>query len=563
MSEEYTEIKIEQYIRKSSRDNSGKPGGNGSNNWVIYLMPLILAGVAILFYNIGASNFRSEEAIEREEKVSRITEIIQIIEDNYVDTVDAEELYLSSINGMLDKLDPHSVFIPAEDVEASNEQLQGHFGGVGIRFIILRDTLMVTNVIEGGPAAAAGIIGGDRIVAVDEDNIAGIGIDIEGVHDRLKGEYGSPIKVTIKRSGKTELRDFEFQRGDIPLYSVDAAYMVNAEVGIIKISSFSNFTDTEFDKAVTKLKEQGMKKVIIDLRYNGGGYMHTAINVADEFLKDGKLVVYTQGTHVDKQETFATKFGQCENMPVAILINSSTASASEIVSGALQDNDRAIIIGRRSFGKGLVQRPMALPDGSELRLTVSRYYTPTGRSIQKPYGEGIDYEADFYERYENGELQEMDSSIFENAPKFITPKGKTVYGGGGIMPDIFVPIDTSGGSLYLTNVNYSNAYRDFCFDYLDKNRSKFDVFKTDEQFNKKFNISDALLEEFIAYAEKQHDIKPLRSDIEKSKARLKSNLKAELGTYLFEFSARYLVNIPFDNEIQVAIKALEEPEREI
>lgn len=563
MSEEYTEIKIEHYVKKGGNRSSDGSNGNGSNNWLIYIMPLLLAGVAVLFYNIGASKFKSEEAVKREEQVSRISEIIQIVEDNYVDSVDAEALYLSSINGMLEKLDPHSVYIPAEDVEASNEQLQGHFGGVGIRFIILRDTLMVTNVIEGGPAEKAGIKGGDRIIEVDDENIAGIKLNIEGVHDRLKGDYGSPIKLTVKRRGSDDLLKFDFQRGDIPLYSVDAAYMVTDEIGIIKISSFSGYTDTEFDKAVTRLKKKGMKKVIVDLRYNGGGYMHTAINVADEFLKDGKLIVYTQGTHVEKQETFATNFGQCENMPVAVLINSSTASASEIVSGALQDNDRAIIIGRRSFGKGLVQRPMELPDGSELRLTISRYYTPTGRSIQKPYGEGIDYEADFYERYENGELQEIDSAIFENAPKFTTPKGKIVYGGGGIMPDVFVPIDTTGGSYYLSNINYSDAYRNFCFDYLDKHRADFDKYKTDEQFNMEFNVSDGLLQEFVNYASKYEDIAPIEKDIEYSKPRLKSNLKAELATYLFEFSARYLVNIPYDKEIQVAIKQLEEPEREL
>lgn len=561
MSEEYTEIKIEHYIQKGSKDPSGGSNGNGSNNWIIYIMPLLLAGVAVLFYNIGASEYKSEETIQREKQFSRISEIIQLVQDNYVDSVDAEALYISSINGMLQKLDPHSVYIPKEDVEASNEQLQGHFGGVGIRFIILRDTLMVTNVVAGGPAEKAGIKGGDRIIAVDKENIASIGIDIEGVHDRLKGAFGSPISLTVLREGSE--KKINFQRGDIPLYSVDAAYMVTDDIGIIKVSSFSNFTDTEFDKAVTDLKKQGMKKVIVDLRYNGGGYMHTAINMADEFLKNGELIVYTQGVHVAKQETFATGFGQCENMPVAVLINSSTASASEIVSGALQDNDRAIIIGRRSFGKGLVQRPMQLQDSSELRLTISRYYTPTGRSIQKPYGGDIDYEADFYDRYENGELQEMDSSIFENAPKFTTPKGKIVYGGGGIMPDIFVPIDTTGGSFYLTSVNYSEAYRNFCFDYLDQHRKDFDKYKTDIQFNEQFNVSDALLDEFVDYCNKYEKIFPIAKDIAHSKARLKSNLKAELGTYLYEFSARYLVNIPFDKEIQVAIEKLGKSGKEL
>jgi carboxyl-terminal processing protease len=478
-----------------------------------------------------------------------------MVEASYVDSVDVEELYESSINGMLKKLDPHSVYIPKENVEESNEQLQGHFGGVGIRFIILRDTLMITNVITGGPSQKAGLKSGDRIVKVNDENIASIGIDIEGVHERLKGTFASNVTLGIFRLDKKKIIDYPIQRGDIPLPSVDAAYNIGDGIGVIKINSFSSLTDVEFDEAVTKLKKQGVKKLIMDLRHNGGGYMHTAINVADEFLSNGKLIVYTEGVNSPKYETFATSFGQCENMPLAILINSGSASASEIVSGALQDNDRAIIVGRRSFGKGLVQRPFDLPDGSELRLTVSRYYTPTGRSIQKPYGEGIDYGNDIYDRYENGELQEIDSSIFENAPKFTTPKGKTVYGGGGIMPDVFVPIDTAGSSLYLTALNYSEAYRNFCFDYLDQHRKDF-TYRDEEEFNNLFSVSDQLLDEFLTYAEDIEDIKKDLSDLKKSKYRIVSYLKAELATYLYDGSARYLINVPLDKEIQVAIQEL-------
>jgi carboxyl-terminal processing protease len=558
MSEEYSEIKVEQYIRKeyssnSPRNNGG--GGNGAPNWIIYSIPLLLVLVAALFYNIGASKFKTAETIEREEKLTRLSEVIQMVELSYVDSVDVEALYESSINGMLKKLDPHSVYIPKEDVEQSNEQLQGHFGGVGIRFIILRDTLMITNVIEGGPSQKAGLKSGDRIVKVNDENIASIGLDIEGVHERLKGTFASNVTLSVYRLDKKKIIDFPIQRGDIPLPSVDAAYLIEDGIGVIKINSFSSLTDVEFDEAITKLKKQGVKKIIMDLRHNGGGYMHTAINVADEFLSNGKLIVYTEGVNSPKYETFATSFGQCENMPLAILINSGSASASEIVSGALQDNDRAIIIGRRSFGKGLVQRPFDLPDGSELRLTVSRYYTPTGRSIQKPYGEGIDYGNDIYDRYENGELQEIDSSIFENAPKFTTPKGKTVYGGGGIMPDVFVPIDTAGSSLYLTALNYSDAYRNFCFDYLDKHRKDF-TYRDEVEYNNKFNVSDQLLEEFLTYAEENEGIKKDPSDLKKSKYRIVSYLKSELATYLYDGSARYLVNIPLDKEIQVAIQEL-------
>lgn len=557
MSEEYSEIKVEQYIRKEYSSNSPRNsgGGNGAPNWIIYSIPLLLVLVAVLFYNIGASKFKTADTIEREEKLSRLSEVIQMVESNYVDSVDVEELYASSINGMLKKLDPHSVYIPKEDVEQSNEQLQGHFGGVGIRFIILRDTLMITNVIDGGPSQKAGLRSGDRIVSVNDENIASIGIDIEGVHERLKGTYASNVTLGIYRLNDKKIKDYSILRGDIPLPSIDAAYLIEDGIGVIKINSFSSLTDVEFDEAASKLKKQGVKKLIMDLRYNGGGYMHTAINVADEFLTNGKLVVYTEGVNSPKYETFATSFGQCENMPLAVLINSGSASASEIVSGALQDNDRAIIIGRRSFGKGLVQRPFELPDGSELRLTVSRYYTPTGRSIQKPYGEGIDYGSDIYDRYENGELQEIDSTIFENAPKFTTPKGKTVYGGGGIMPDVFVPIDTAGSSLYLTALNYSEAYRNFCFDYLDQHRSEFE-YRDEVEYNEKFNVSDELLNEFLTYAEENEDIKKDLSDLKQSKFRIVSYLKAELATYLYDGSARYLVNLPLDREVQVAVQEL-------
>ncbi len=557
MSEDYSEIKVEQYIRKEYSSNSPRNngGGNGVPNWIIYSIPLLLVLVAVLFYNIGASKFKTSETVEREEKLSRLSEVIQMVESNYVDSVDVEDLYASSINGMLKKLDPHSVYIPKEDVEQSNEQLQGHFGGVGIRFIILRDTLMITNVIDGGPSQMAGLKSGDRIVKVNDENIASIGIDIEGVHERLKGTFASNVILGIYRLEDKKITNYSILRGDIPLPSVDAAYLIEDGIGVIKINSFSSLTDVEFDEAATKLKKQGAKKLIMDLRHNGGGYMHTAINVADEFLSNGKLIVYTEGVNSPKYETFATSFGQCENMPLAVLINSGSASASEIVSGALQDNDRAIIIGRRSFGKGLVQRPFELPDGSELRLTVSRYYTPTGRSIQKPYGEGIDYGNDIYDRYENGELQHIDSSVFENAPKFTTPKGKTVYGGGGIMPDVFVPIDTAGSSLYLTALNYSDAYRNFCFDYLDQHRDEFD-YEDEEEYNRKFNVSDELLEEFLTYAEENEDIKKDPSDLKKSKYRIVSYLKAELATYLYDGAARYLVNVPLDKEIQVAIQEL-------
>jgi carboxyl-terminal processing protease len=557
MSEENEDIKIEHYLVKSNKadgriDNTGE---SESRNWSAILSPLLIVIVAIVFYNLGAGKISSPESKLREERISKLHEIIQLIENNYVDSVAIDNLYQSSIDGMLLELDPHSAYIPIEDVELNHEELQGHFGGVGIRFIILRDTLMVTSVIDGGPAKKAGIKSGDRIIQVDDEKIASIGLDIKGVHDRLKGPFDSEIKVIVLRNGVKKPLEFPIKRGQIPLPSIDAAFVVEDDIGIIKIGNFSNNTDKEFAAAVKQLKAQGAKKLILDLRNNGGGYMHTAISVADEFLRKNELIVFTQGLHQPKEETFATAYGNCEDMPLVVLINSASASASEIVSGALQDNDRALIIGRRSFGKGLVQRPMQLTDGSELRLTVSRYYTPTGRSIQKPYGKGIDYDAEFFERYENGELQHIDSAFFKDAPKYTTKKGKTVYGGGGIMPDIFVPIDTSGSSLYFTTLTYTEAFRNFCFDYLDKHRSKL-IFNSQEEFNNGFVVSDKLLEEFLAYADSTEDIKRDEYGYLRSKERMRNYLKGEMSTYFFDFSARFYISIPFDTEVQVAIEEL-------
>jgi carboxyl-terminal processing protease len=554
--DENEEIKVEQYILGPKSLEPKKPvDGIDNRNWAALLSPIIVVIVAIVFYNLGAGKFSNKDFQAREEQISKLHEVIQMIEENYVDSVEVENLYKTSIEGMLKQLDPHSAYIPIEDVEASQEELQGHFAGVGIRFLILRDTLMVSSVVEGGPAQMAGIKSGDRIIKVDDEVIASKGLTIEGVHDRLKGKPETKILISVIRKEQKKPIIIPVTRGIIPLPSVDAAYKIEGDIGIIKISNFSNNTDSEFSNAVKDLKSQGVTKLIVDLRNNGGGYMHTAINVADEFLKKNELIVFTQGIHQPKQETFATSYGQCEKMPTVVLINSGSASASEIVSGALQDNDRALIIGRRSFGKGLVQRPMKMTDGSELRLTVSRYYTPTGRSIQKPYGEGIDYEAEFFERYESGELQHMDSSFFKDAPQFKTKKGKVVYGGGGIMPDIFVPIDTTGSSLYFTTLTYTEAFRNFCFDYLDVNRKKM-VFSTVDEFDRKFVISDQMLMDFAKYAEKTEKITVDLYGFNHSKERMKNYLKGELATYLFDFGARFYIALPYDKEVQVAIEEL-------
>lgn len=548
MEEEYEEIKIERIVRKSNESSE-----SNFSWWII--TPILIGIFSAMAYLIGAGAFVQKSSIQNEHQALKLNHIIDIIENNYVDSVNRDELVESSIKEMLHKLDPHSAYIPAKDVAQENEQLQGHFGGVGIRFIILRDTLMVTNVIDGGPSKKAGLLPGDRIIEVDNKNITKEKIEIEDVFGMLKGDFGSKVTLTVYRPETKLKEDLEITRGIIPLPSVDVAIMLDEKTGFIRITNFSNQTGVEFENALIKLKSSGMKNVIVDLRSNGGGYLHAATSVADEFLKNEKLIVYTEGLHQPRKDYFATDYGNFEEGKLAILINSATASASEIVSGAIQDNDRGVIIGRRSFGKGLVQQPMRTEDGSELRLTVSRYYTPTGRCIQKPYGDGIDYQNDIYDRYEKGELQHVDSTVFENAEKFTTPEGHIVYGGGGIMPDVFVPIDTSEGSLYYTTLVYSTIFRDFCFDYVDKHRSELNFTDVDE-YNHSFEVSDEILSDFVEFAEKKGVDKDEKG-LALSAMKIKTDLKAEIAGYLWGEQERFVVRMKDDNDIKTALKNIE------
>lgn len=552
MEEEYKAIEVSSYISSAKAPNNKK---NNSNNWLLILTPLLIAICSAATYYIGAGQFRSQEKIIQEEQVLKLNHVLDVIESQYVDSVDREQLIETSIAGMLAKLDPHSSYISSKDVERQNEELQGHFGGVGIRFIILRDTLMITNIIPNGPSETAGLKAGDRVLEVDGDKIAGTGLKIEDVHGLLKGEFGTKVELKIVNKSILNPKGITITRGSIPLPSIDASFMVNSNIGYIRLKNFSNNTDKEFASAVANLKAEGMTKLVFDLRNNGGGYLHGATSVADEFLPSGKSIVYTAGLHQEKREYFSSRYGNFENNELVILVNSGTASASEIVSGAIQDNDRGLIMGRRTFGKGLVQQPINLEDGSEMRLTVSRYYTPTGRCIQKPYGNGIDYYNDIMNRYENGELQELDSMMFENAEKFITPEGRTVYGGGGIMPDLFIPIDTSGSSIYLSSLAYTGAYRDFCFDYADKEREKL-KYKDVNSFNSEFLITEAMFNQFIEDAQTKHGVVQDPYGIKASKNRIKNQLKSELATYLWNEEARFFVAMSFDYDIQVAIRQL-------
>ncbi|MBP6402616.1 MAG: S41 family peptidase, partial [Bacteroidia bacterium] len=428
---------------------------------------------------------------------NKLNDVINYINNEYVDTVNQKKLVESTIEDMLHQLDPHSAYIPSDELQAMNEPLEGNFDGIGVEFHIQEDTIMVVSAVTGGPSELLGIQAGDRIIKVDDKNVAHINISSSQVMQALRGPSGTKVKVTIFRKTNGQTRDYQIVRGKIPIYSVDVAYMLNKETGYIKVSHFAERTYEEYLDGFMKLKEKGMKNLVLDLRGNPGGYLKTAIQIADEFLPDKKLVVYTQGRSRSKESFYASERGFFETGALVVMVDEGSASASEIVAGALQDWDRATVVGRRSFGKGLVQEQSEFPDGSAIRLTIARYYTPTGRCIQKSYEGGYEnYENELYERLKKGELLSSDSIHFADSLKFKTPGGKIVYGGGGIMPDEFVAMDTTGSSVYYGDVNSRGLINQFAYNYLDKNRSAFEKFKTFDEFNSQFTTNDQIFDQF-------------------------------------------------------------------
>jgi len=473
---------------------------NYNNSRKIISLPVIL-GIAVALGVLLGRYLPSDSDPQRSSIRSRndkLSGILNIIESNYVDSVNRNDLVETAIPAMLKKLDPHSVYIPAKDLARANEPLQGNFEGIGISFSMLTDTILVISTIPGGPSEKLGLLPGDKILFVNDSLVAGKNIPDEKIMGMLKGPRGTTVKVKILRNGQKELIPFEITREKIPIYSVDVDYMVNEHTGYIKVNTFAMTTFEEFMKGLKALKDQGMTSLILDLRSNSGGIMEAAIQMADQFLKEGQLIVYTKGRASPRNEFRATDKGEFETGDLVVLIDEWSASASEILAGALQDNDRGTIIGRRSFGKGLVQEPIPFSDGSGMRLTIARYYTPTGRSIQKPYSEGYDkYYDDIADRFNHGELEVSDSIHFADSLKFTTPGGKIVYGGGGIMPDKFVPVDTSGVSPYFVKTR-SLIYR-FALKYTEKNR---DVLKkyTEAGELKKYLDKQALLDQFVQFA---------------------------------------------------------------
>lgn len=483
---------------------------------------------------------------------NKLDDIFNYIVNDYVDSVNLEEMETDAIKGMLEVLDPHSQYITAKEFHEVNDPLLGSFEGIGISFRIEKDTITVINPIAGGPSEKVGLMAGDRIVMIDDSTA--VKVTNNGAIRRLKGKKGTEVKVSIYRRGVPKLIDFTITRDIIPTYSLDVAYMVDENIGYIKLNKFSATTYEEFTDAISKLKAEGMSKLIFDLRGNSGGYLGAAINISDEFLPDGKLIVYTEGKSRPRNYAFATDNGRLLKEEVIILIDEGSASASEIVAGALQDNDKGLIIGRRSFGKGLVQEQMGLPDGSALRLTVARYYTPTGRSIQKPYSkDGFDdYYHEAYDRFSNGEMYNADSIHFNDSLKFTTPGGKTVYGGGGIMPDIFVPLITDTIHSYYNLLANRGLIFQFAFEYTDVNRNRLRKYKDFESFDKGYNMTNKEYKDLVAFAEEK-GIEGSKENIRVSQKKAETLFKAFVGRNILDEKGFYPIFHQIDTTFKRAV----------
>lgn len=463
-------------------------------------MPLAIAVALVAGMWIGKSFFNNSA---RWNSRSKLDTILDLIDRSYVDDIDTDSLLETSFAGLLSHLDPHSVYIPASDLQNVNEELSGSFSGVGISFNLLNDSINVLEVISGGPSEKAGLLAGDKIVSINDTIVAGQKWSDVKVRASLRGPKGSVVKLGIKRHTSNKVLTFEVIRGDIPVTSLDATYMIAPKIGYVKINKFGSNTYSEFLTAVINLMADGAEKFVIDLRGNGGGFMEPAVLMANEFLPAGSPIVSMRGkTTPDERPTFSDGSGSLLDKELVVLIDEVSASASEIFAGAIQDNDRGLVIGRRSFGKGLVQNQMELPDSSAIRLTIARYYTPSGRCIQKTYAPGTDYDRDIINRYEHGEFYSADSIKLDKSLAFETLHGRTVYGGGGIMPDIFVPNDTAGITSYYLNVVNAGLIQKYTFDYTDRNRDRLEKAKDVATLLRMLPDDDTLLQDFVSYSQK-------------------------------------------------------------
>ena len=492
---------------------------NRKNRYMPLLMALCVA-IGIVMGTFYANHFSGNRLNIINSGSNRLNNLLHIIDDQYVDNVNIDSLVDKAIPQILADLDPHSVYISAKDVQATNDDLKGSFSGVGIEFNIRQDTLHVQNVVKNAPAERAGLLAGDKIVRIDGKPFVGKDINNEEAMRRLKGPKDTKVVLGVVRYGQKKIKEFTVIRGDIPQKSITATYMLNDDTGYIRIKNFGETTYPELLIALAKLSQEGFKSLVIDLRDNTGGYLQSAVQMTNEFLPKNKLVVYTQGRKAQRQDYLSDGHGSYQRLPLVVLINEGSASASEIFAGAMQDNDRATIIGRRSFGKGLVQQQMAFTDGSLIRLTIARYYTPSGRCIQKPYtaGDDADYGQDIYSRYQHGEFFSQDS-IKHTGPAYHTSFGRTVYGGGGITPDIFVPEDTLGMTSYYKQAAMSGLILQFAYSYTDENRRKLSSYKTLPELEAYLDKQN-LIEQFVVYADK-HGLQRRNLMIRKSRSLLK------------------------------------------
>lgn len=504
-----------------------------------YLAAAVICAAAT--FGISAQYSRSNSASRQQQKLLMVENIVNNL---YVDNVDEEKIVENAVRGILENLDPHSSYSTKEETTSSQETMQGCFSGIGIQFNMQKDTLYVVQTIAGGPSEKVGILPGDRFIAVDDSIIAGRKLKNTDIMKRLRGPKGTKVNIKVKRGSNAELLEFRITRDDIPLNSIDAVYMADGKTGYIRLSRFAATSYKEFKDAITKLKKQGMQQLILDLTDNGGGYMQIAAQIANEMLNRGNLIVYTQGRKSPRQNLNADGSGTFRTQKVVVMINQFSASASEILSGAVQDWDRGVVVGRRSFGKGLVQREFLLPDSSSFRLTIARYYTPSGRNIQKPYvkGDREDYDKDIIDRYNHGELQSADSIHFADSLKHTTLRlHRTVYGGGGIMPDVFVPLDTTQYTDYHRRLVAKGIIPQFALRYVDKNRADLKAQYPDAQkFIKEFTVTDEMLNNLVD-AGKAEKVDFDKQQFNQSKEMLRTFVKAAIANDLFSTGAYFQI----------------------
>jgi carboxyl-terminal processing protease len=542
------------------QDNEPLSNKEKINIFLPLILALALAGGTWLGFEMASNKDNSYVVVsdqgEYPAKSGKVEEILRFIDARYLESEPSGKLEDAAIQAVLKELDPHSSYISLDNIERVNESLNGNFEGIGIEFYILEDTIYVVGVIADGPSDQAGLLKGDKIIMIDDSLVAGKNIYNTNVIDKLKGEAGSPVKIKVKRAGESELKEVEITRGEIPMYSVLTACMLNKNTGLIKINRFSGTTYEEFMRSLENLIDnEGLEHLILDLRHNPGGYLEAATKILDQLFSSRKLLVYTEGRSYRRKEYNSTGKAMFNVNKVVVLIDESSASASEIVAGAIQDNDRGLVIGRRSFGKGLVQEQYKLTDGSALRLTVARYFTPSGRHIQKPYdgSDGV-YGDDLRKRYESGELYSKDSIHITDSTVYRTVNGRIVHGGGGIVPDIFIPLDTSRINAYFQSTNLLG--RDYIYKFLDNKRTSLvKLYPTFEDFETNFSISDQFLDQLVTYAESK-DLKRDDDLLSKYKEDLKIEIKANLADQLYGEVAYYKTLFSVDEMVQRAISEI-------